>query len=85
MLGGAMWLPACQAAADPLPSHIPINFDSPQHYIATFEPLLHEEARSAARAAFQEAGNSGRGWPVQVVRCVAGPVLGCAGVIGVGT
>lgn len=69
VLSGSMWCTDCQSAAPPLPSHIPIDFDSPEHYVSTFEPLLFEEARESVRSSYQEAANAGKGWQVEAARC----------------
>ncbi len=50
MLGGQTWCGSCQEAAlEANPSEaepIPLNFESIDHYLSVFEPLLQEEARS---------------------------------------
>jgi hypothetical protein len=68
VIGGCLWHRECQAAAAPLPSHIPVDFEDAAHYVATFEPLLHEEARGSVQSAYQEARKGGRHWAVQVAR-----------------
>lgn len=45
----------------PLPQlQVPFTFDSLEHYIGVFEPLLHEEARESLRNNLQEAVSAGR-------------------------
>ena len=69
VLSGRMWAPACAAAAPPPPRAIPAAFRDAEEYRAVFEPLLHEEAREGARAAFQEARDAGKGWAAAVAGC----------------
>lgn len=68
-VGGCLWHPECQEAAPKLPASLPTDFDSVEHYVGTFEPLLHEEARAGLRTAYQEARSAGKGWQTQVARC----------------
>jgi hypothetical protein len=49
IVGGILWHEGCKAAQPALPESIPINFESVQEYMCTFQPLLLEEAREAVR------------------------------------
>ena len=67
MLGGRLWHPACQAAANgELSDQIPLHFASVDEYIATFDPLVLEEAREGVKADWAEGCAGGRAWAVQV-------------------
>jgi hypothetical protein len=62
-LGGRLWHPACQsAAANDLPEGaIPNEFPTAEDYIATFDPLVLEEAREGVKNDWTEScaeGNS---------------------------
>eukprot|EP00798_Chlamydomonas_sp_ICE-L_P003398 gene3398-13438_t len=70
VLGGLMWCKECQALEPDMTSRLPLCFDSSDHYVAAFEPLLHEEARESVRSSWQEAADAGRGWKVEVHKVV---------------
>ncbi|KAL0032313.1 hypothetical protein WJX79_004546 [Trebouxia sp. C0005] len=55
VLGGRLWYKECQDANQDLPHQLPLNYDSPDHYVSTFEPLLFEEAREAVRSTWLES------------------------------
>jgi hypothetical protein len=55
VLCSEMWVDECAAAGEAAMGSdpIPLEFGSAQQYIATFGPLLHEEAREGVRNAWQ--------------------------------
>ena len=72
MLGGRLWHAACQELNTDLPASVPLSFPDAAAYVATFEPLLFEEAREGVRADWAEAAEGGgkaRVWPASIVRC----------------
>lgn len=54
VLGGRLWYQECQDANQDLPDQLPLNYESSQQYVSTFEPLLFEEAREAVRSSWVE-------------------------------
>lgn len=71
VLGGRLWHAGCQALNRDLPAAVPISYGSAAEYVATFEPLLFEEAREAVRSDWAEAAEAARQrvWPASVLRC----------------
>ena len=73
MLGGRLWHAACQELNTDLPSSVPLSFPDAAAYVATFEPLLFEEAREGVRSDWAEAAEAAAGkprmWPASIVRC----------------
>jgi hypothetical protein len=65
-----MWHSACQDLNSDLPEAVPLSFTDAAAYVATFEPLLFEEARESVRADWAEAceGARPRVWPADIVR-----------------
>eukprot|EP00201_Polytomella_parva_P012057 CAMPEP_0175061482 /NCGR_PEP_ID=MMETSP0052_2-20121109/13609_1 /TAXON_ID=51329 ORGANISM="Polytomella parva, Strain SAG 63-3" /NCGR_SAMPLE_ID=MMETSP0052_2 /ASSEMBLY_ACC=CAM_ASM_000194 /LENGTH=178 /DNA_ID=CAMNT_0016327341 /DNA_START=85 /DNA_END=619 /DNA_ORIENTATION=- len=57
-LNGTLWNPECQQTQAPLPSEVPVTFQSP------FLPLLTEEAKEGIKNSFAEAVDNGKGWSV---------------------
>jgi hypothetical protein len=67
VLGGRLWHAACQGAArGELADQIPLEFATVDEYIATFEPLVLEEAREGVKADWAESCAAGRVWAVKV-------------------
>ena len=71
VLGGRLWHAACQDLNTDLPALLPLSFSTAAEYVATFEPLLFEEARESVRADWAEAAEAAhpRVWSATVVRC----------------
>ncbi|KAL4419979.1 hypothetical protein ABPG75_007077 [Micractinium tetrahymenae] len=66
VLGGRLWHKACQAAAGgDISEAIPLSFSSLDEYVATFGPLVLEEAREGLKSDWAEACG-GQIWPVEV-------------------
>jgi hypothetical protein len=73
VLGGRLWHPACQAAANSEAyEKIALSFTSLDDYIATLDPLVLEEAREVLRSEWGEKCAHGRMWQVEVARCGGG-------------
>ena len=68
VLGGRLWYNDCQEANQDLPEQLPLNYDSSQQYVSTFEPLLFEEAREAVRSAWVETCDMKRIFLVDITR-----------------
>lgn len=68
-LGARLWIPDCQAAAskEELVDRIPLEFSSIDEYIATFDPLVLEEAREGLKAAWAENCSGGTMWRAEIV------------------
>ena len=67
-LGGRLWHSACQEGAkDDFTGEIPLEFTSIEEYIATFDPLVLEEAREGLKADWAENCAAGRTWRVEVI------------------
>ena len=69
VLGGRLWYKECQDANQDLPHQLPLNYDSPDHYVSTFEPLLFEEAREAVRSTWLESCDMKKTFTVDITRC----------------
>lgn len=63
-----LWLPECAAQQPPLPTAVPTTFTSPQEYLATFTPLLLEEAVESVRASYEECEKKGKGATVTLTQ-----------------
>ena len=68
VLGGRLWFKDCQDANADLPDELPINYNSAQHYVSTFEPLLFEEAREAIRSSWVETCDMRKTYTVDITR-----------------
>ena len=68
VLGGRLWYKDCQDANQDLPQQLPLNYDSSQHYLSTFEPLLFEEAREAVRSTWVESCDMKKTFTVDISR-----------------
>ncbi|KAL0034221.1 hypothetical protein WJX77_004006 [Trebouxia sp. C0004] len=66
VLGGRLWYKECQDANQDLPEQLPMNYDSPEHYVSTFEPLLFEEAREVVRSTWVESCDMKRTFTVDI-------------------
>ena len=66
ILCGALWHKECQSTLKSLPDTIGVSFASVDEYVATFEPLLHEEAREAVKSAWSDNCDLGNNWEVGV-------------------
>lgn len=73
VLGGRLWYTECQDANQDLPEQLPLNYDSAQQYVSTFEPLLFEEAREAVRSTWVESCDMKKTFTVDVTRYVLTP------------
>ena len=69
VLGGRLWHAACRDLNADLPASLPLAFGSTAEYVATFEPLLFEEAREAVRGGWAEGAENGRCWATDVTSC----------------
>ena len=69
VLGGRLWYKECQDANQDLPHQLPLNYDSPDHYVSTFEPMLFEEAREAVRSTWLESCDMKKTFTVDITRC----------------
>ena len=69
VLGGRLWYKGCQDANQDLPDQLPLNYDSPDHYVSTFEPLLFEEAREAVRSTWLESCDMKKTFTVDITGC----------------
>lgn len=68
VLGGRLWYQGCQDADQDLPVNLPLNYDSSQQYVSTFEPLLFEEAREAVRSSWVESCDMKKTFTVDITR-----------------
>ena len=68
VLGGRLWQPACQSAArDDFSGQIPMEFSSPDEYIALLDPFVLEEAREGLKATWTDnCAATNKTWQVQV-------------------
>ena len=68
VLGGRLWQPACQSAAkDDFVGQVPMEFTSPDEYIAVLDPFVLEEAREGLKATWTDhCAASNKTWQVQV-------------------
>jgi hypothetical protein len=70
VLGGRLWHSCCQGLNADLPASVPLSFPEAAAYVATFEPLLFEEAREGVRSDWAEAAEGARArvWPASIAR-----------------
>ena len=76
VLGGRLWYKECQDANQDLPDQLPLNYESSQQYVSTFEPLMFEEAREAVRSSWVETCDMKNTFTVDVTRYTGCPVKG---------
>ena len=68
VLGGRLWYPACrEAAKDEFTGEIPLEFNSVDDYISTFDPLVIEEAREVFKTAWAENCTAGRVYGIEII------------------
>jgi hypothetical protein len=66
VIGGRLWYEPCQSAVKDINDTIPLSFPSVEDYIATFVPLVLEEAREAIKTDWAENCAAGKIWPVNI-------------------
>ena len=79
VLGARLWHGCCQELNGDLPASVPLSFPDAAAYVATFEPLLFEEAREGVRSAWAEAAEGARGrvWPANIARSASARPCAC--------
>lgn len=68
MTSNRLWCAACQQLQPPLPTEVPPTFSSAGDYLATFTPLLLEEAVEGVRSSWEEGERKGKGAAVRLER-----------------
>lgn len=66
VFGGALWFDSCRATSARFPDKIPDEFESLEHYQASFMPLLYEEAREGIKNDVGERCEGGGGSQCEV-------------------